>query len=467
AGQSYDEALWNIAATYDPAAKSWHDLGVPGLLSPGVNPLFAGFRGSTFSAVLPLQPNANDTYTRASFLSAGGVILPSPGSYVAVADSRINTVTTNGGNDQLATTPTGSLGRGRWFSTAVPLPDGSVYAVSGADVDEVIAPGLESPILQSELFTPTLDSKGNYTGGSWQPAGQQDRRRTYHNTAILLPDGSVLIGGNAPIPFLDAQVLDGVSLPGRPGTNNHHDPSFQLYRPPYFGKTRPVITSIQSRPGALVIHTPQAATIASVVMMRNTAITHLVDGDAHSVVLPIQVRDTTTNPTDPTVTVQLPASSNVLPNGPYLLFANQNATNVKDAAPGHVVPSIGAQVFAEGTNTAATPTILVAPPAATYSTTVKAAANASTPASASLAGGSRASGAPAGAAAAHASVLARAAAGDKASSLGRDASLPTRSPRPADASRRVLLLAAAGGVLLMGVLVGVRGRGRRRWRQIA
>ena len=30
-GQAYDEALWNIAATYDPRAKKWKDLGIPGV----------------------------------------------------------------------------------------------------------------------------------------------------------------------------------------------------------------------------------------------------------------------------------------------------------------------------------------------------------------------------------------------------------------------------------------------------
>ena len=30
-GQSYDEALWNIAASYDPATGRWSDLGVPGV----------------------------------------------------------------------------------------------------------------------------------------------------------------------------------------------------------------------------------------------------------------------------------------------------------------------------------------------------------------------------------------------------------------------------------------------------
>ena len=348
AGQSIDEALWNVAGSYDPATKSWTDLGVPGLLTPGINPLFAGFRGSTFSAALALRPDASMQYNRASYLTAGGVLLPSPGSVVSVADSRIDTVSTTGGSDHLTTTPTGPLARGRWYGTAVPLPDGTVYMVSGADIDEVVAPGLESPITSAERFVPTLDASGNYTGGHWISAGSQDRMRTYHNNALLLPDGSVLIGGHAPIPFLYGQVHDGISLPGRPGTNNSHDASFQIYRPPYFDSPRPSLDGVAEVGRTLVLSTTASvASIASVVAVRDTAQTHLVDGDARTVSLPIIGRGAGT------VTVQLPDSSNVLPAGPYMLFMNQNTTHTGRDIPGEVVPSIAKMVSFAG----ATPTL--------------------------------------------------------------------------------------------------------------
>src|SRR4051794_36240980 len=116
-GQSYDEALWNEASLYDPHTQSWRDLGVPGAgdgpapdvqQDPG-NPagdvgsfgipgggrafVLPGFRGSTFSMMLPLRPDARGHYTKASFLTAGGVVNPpSPGSYFATSDSRVTTV---------------------------------------------------------------------------------------------------------------------------------------------------------------------------------------------------------------------------------------------------------------------------------------------------------------------------------------------------------------------------------------
>src|SRR5688500_1148483 len=47
-GYAYDELFWNRTAFYDPAGKAWSDGGIPGLGTPA-----PGFRGSTFSVMLP------------------------------------------------------------------------------------------------------------------------------------------------------------------------------------------------------------------------------------------------------------------------------------------------------------------------------------------------------------------------------------------------------------------------------
>jgi len=120
-GQSVDEALWNQAAVYDPAAKSWAALGIPGF--PGTA---AGFRGSTFSIGLPLSP----PYSKAKFLTAGGIIGTTPGTYLATRDSRITTIDTSSGDRMSSSIVTGPLNNARWYSTGVLLPDGTVFAVS-------------------------------------------------------------------------------------------------------------------------------------------------------------------------------------------------------------------------------------------------------------------------------------------------------------------------------------------------
>lgn len=356
AGQSYDEATWETTSSYDPKSKTWTDLGVPGAdpaylaANPTALP-FVGFRGSTFSAALTMRPSAVKggvpSYSSMSFLTAGGVLGTSPGSYVAVANSRITTVDTTGGTETMSTVGTGDLQTPRWYGTATPLPNGQVFVSSGANVDEVDAPGSESPIRTDELFTPTVDAAGRYTGGSWAPAGSQARKRTYHNNALLLEDGSVLIGGHAPISTGYAQTTDTPDLPGRDGTNNHHDASFQVWQPPYYADpARPTVSGVVAGLRTLTVTTPQASRVASVVLMRNTAQTHLVDADARTVSLPVLSRSGNA------VTVGLPASTAVLPNGPYLLFANASKSgdlSGRDAA--DLLPSRGVQLYVAGTST--------------------------------------------------------------------------------------------------------------------
>jgi hypothetical protein len=61
AGQAYDEALWNTAATYDPDTQTWRDLGLPKF-----GDALVGFRGSAFSQMLPLRPDATASTARRS-----------------------------------------------------------------------------------------------------------------------------------------------------------------------------------------------------------------------------------------------------------------------------------------------------------------------------------------------------------------------------------------------------------------
>jgi hypothetical protein len=69
-------------------------------------------------------------------------------------------------------------------------------------------------------------------------------------------------------------------------------------------------------------------------MMRNTAVTHLVDGDQRSVELPIVART-------PNAVVATPPQPAVAPPGPYLVFANERIN-------GELVPSVGQQVSVGG-----------------------------------------------------------------------------------------------------------------------
>lgn len=342
-GQSYNEALWNVAASYDPAGKSWTDLGVPGLDNPATtNGDYAepGFRGSTFDQALPYQPDAGGNYSSATFITAGGVQLMSPGSYLPTDTTRLTTVTVGSdGKEAMSSVPADKLGRRRWFSTGVTLPTGQVLAFSGADVDEVVSPGSESPIRQAELFTPDVKD-GKYVGGRWDDMAVASRKRTYHNNAILLPDGRVLVGGHAPIPNSYYYTHDNPDTPVRTASNNFHDASFEVYEPPYlhWGVARPVIDPMNPAVitgRQLVIPTHDKDSIDSVVLVRNPSQTHVVDADQRVVSLPFS-KD---NSGDALI-AQVPSNTAVLPPGPYMLFINKHADKGQ-------VPSVATQVFVD------------------------------------------------------------------------------------------------------------------------
>lgn len=321
-GQSYDEALWNMTSSYDPKTKTWTDLGLPVFDGPVL-----GFRGSAFRQMLTLKPNAQGRYDTAQFLGAGGVYGVSPGTYVASRSSTINTVKIGAdGTETFSSANTGPLNTARWYSTGVTLPTGQVLAFSGADRDEVVLPGSGTPVTTPEMFDPAT--------GTWTKLADQSHGRTYHNTAVLLPDGRVLVGGHAPIATgygnqMTQGTAVGLSSPLR-------DPSFEIFSPPnLFYGPRPVITNVDPSVQlgrTMEISTPDAQDVATVTLVRNTAITHLVDGDQRVVELPILKREGST------VTVAVTDNAAVLPQGPYNVFIT------KKYAKG-LTPSVGKQVF--------------------------------------------------------------------------------------------------------------------------
>ncbi|MES1925803.1 galactose oxidase-like domain-containing protein [Salinisphaera sp. T31B1] len=370
-GQAYDQALWNIVAAYDPDSQQWTDLGYAGLplklnevglgalastlnvtnLNAGqvqrllgdlvgqtlANPtglieglldtpidgraleraIGSGMRGSTFSAMLPLRPDANGGYHDARFLTAGGVptyvTVGSPGGYLPISSSRIDTVHVDGDTMEYSSELTGPLNEPRWYSYSVVMPDDSVMIFSGGNRDGVVLPGLEGAYRQAERFDPTT--------GNWTPMAVAHRKRTYHNTALLMPDGRVLVGGHSPIntAYLSFINLDQLGL----ADYQSRDPSFEIYTPPYAMRDdRPVIDSAPSElrtDGTTFDVAVDSGDVDQAMLIRRTATTHLVDGDQRAVVLPIVARS------GGQITLQMTANPAVLPAGQYMLFVSREA----------------------------------------------------------------------------------------------------------------------------------------------
>jgi hypothetical protein len=140
-------------------------------------------------------------------------------------------------------------------------------------------------------------------------AGANAVPRLYHSVALLLPDATVWVAGGNP-------------------TRGTYEPSVEIYSPAYLFNldgtpaTRPAITTVT--PSAIgygtsfQVQTPDAANIASVVLMKDGAVTHAFNMDQRLVGL-------TFTAGAGALTVTGPPNGNVAPPGYYMLFLINNA----------------------------------------------------------------------------------------------------------------------------------------------
>ena len=154
------------------------------------------------------------------------------------------------------------------------------------------------------------------------------RPRTYHNTAMLLPDGRVLVGGHAPISTAVPVEHPRSRAPTRTPTVTRRSRSTS--RRTCSAVDRPTINAAADtarlRRRRSRSQTPDPASIDSVVLMRNTAITHLVDGDQRSVMLPDR-RAARRAPSS----CRRAARPAVAPPGPYMLFLNKGRSTARSS----------------------------------------------------------------------------------------------------------------------------------------
>jgi hypothetical protein len=289
-GEGADEALWALQQFFDPVTKEWEVI--------GLNPL--GVHDTAFSAVLPMDP----PYDKMSILTFGGTEGPSPGSWAAIPLSSITTVDKQG---KLDFKMTGPLNHARWFPTGTPLPDGSVIATQGATNAEPVMPGSELAVHMIERWNPKTQM--------WEEMQEADRDRTYHNTAVLLPDARVLIGGHSAVGHFFGNRQDA----GKPFPNNDADPSFEVYSPPYlFWGERPSISHVQSGIawGETFSLTTPTGDVAEVIAMRMPSVQHSNDSDQRTLRLAFS------NEGDH-LSVKAPPDGVAAPPGYYYLFVNR------------------------------------------------------------------------------------------------------------------------------------------------
>ena len=199
-------------------------------------------------------------------------------------------------------TPAPSLNHGRAHHNTVQLPDGSMVTVGGGYgiLNGNRRSGDSAVHRNIELYDPATEQ--------WRLGPAQDELRTYHSTALLLPDARVMSAGD-----------DGYG-----GTAND---TAEIYEPPYlFRGPRPEILSAPAEVAygeTFSVDTSVDATKA--VLVAPAAVTHA--NDMSQRVVPL----TSTAGPAGKLTVSAPAAPALAPPTYYMLFA-LNADGVPSVA---------------------------------------------------------------------------------------------------------------------------------------
>jgi hypothetical protein len=277
---------------------------------------YSGTRTYGTSVLLPLTPANN--YAPKVIIMGGGN--PSTNTTEIIDLSAATPKWVNGPN----------MSQPRIEMDATILPNGKVLALGGSLNDEDTA----TASLKADLYDPATNT--------FSPAGSEVYARLYHSVSLLMPDGTIWVAGGNPAR----------------GTYESH---MEIYSPPYLFNSngtlasRPVITSLSSGNvgygRAFQVQTPDAANIASVVLMRNGAVTHAFDMDQRYVGLSFTSGSGVLNVTGP-------PNGNIAPPGYYMLFI-LNSSGVPSVASIVQISAAGADLPPTGiiTNPASNVTI--------------------------------------------------------------------------------------------------------------
>jgi hypothetical protein len=321
AGEAIDEPLMTLMQFFDPSTKKWSVV--------GPNPIPG--RSGDYSIMLPMRP----PYDTARIFAYGGTVGVPPGGELATPFTQLYTI--KGDSVDVQRGP--DMHHARWFNAGVMLPTGKVLALNGADKDEVIDPGSEIPVRQTDLYDPETNT--------WTEMAPEARDRTYHNSAVLLPDGRVLSGGHSPIPAHyghHGDVIPGVTA------NNNKDSSFQIWSPPYlfYGVTRPHITYAPSAVTwgqRMTVRVDDASSIDKVILYRSPTSQHVLSNNNRLLELAFSK-----GADNHTLTATVPSNANVATPGPYMIFVNRTS-------PKGEVPSVAAMTMV-GSTSSSTPAVI-------------------------------------------------------------------------------------------------------------
>ena len=325
-----------VPEIYDPTTNSWTQLTNATLSLPIYPHMFVLPDGrvlNTGSYELPVAAQALNLSTQTwttidpAVLDAGSAVMYLPGKILKTGTSANsaspykNSAATAYILDMTQGSPawrtTNSMGFARTYHNLTSLPDGNVLVTGGEGTTNPF--DQSTAVYAAEMWSPNTETFT--TMASMQTA------RVYHSTALLLPDGRVLVGGS-----------------GEYGTGSIDQLNAEIYSPPYLFKgARPTITSAPSSltyGAQFTAQTPDAANISSVSLIRLGSVTHAFNQNQRYVPL-------TFTPSAGSLSVQSPANANIAPPGYYMLFVVNTSG----------VPSVATFVQMEISGSAPAPTV--------------------------------------------------------------------------------------------------------------
>ncbi|HEY6293311.1 MAG TPA: galactose oxidase-like domain-containing protein [Terriglobia bacterium] len=258
-GQVFTGGMYNVTQMFNPATNTWSSVGnlnfgqrVYGgqVLLPGLEQVLA----------VGGNPNVDQTGTATNTVEMINFAQPTPKwTYVA------------------------SMNEARQNENLILMPDGTVLAVGGGGGGGRYT----NPVYQPEEYNPTSNT--------WTLYNPQQAQRTYHSTALLLPDGRVFSAGSDSGPLRT---------------------TLEVFSPPYLSNgLRPTITSAPSTltyGQQFTIKTPNAAGITRVALIKVASATHATRFDERFV-------DLTFTLGKAQITATAPPSSRYAPPGYYML----------------------------------------------------------------------------------------------------------------------------------------------------
>jgi hypothetical protein len=269
------------------------------------------YPGMGSSVLLPLdqqQENASEPLDTARILLVGGSTSISPNKNTDATDvAEIFTIdlgdpANSPGWDIVSSNPIK-----RFLCDSVLLPDGTVLVTNGAK--KGIADDNKEAVMKIELFDPR--------NNSWTVIGTLQRPRLYHSSAVLLPDGGVLVAGSTGHHWIKA-----ITSPV-----DHFEHNIEVIKPPYLQRdsstSRPTIEkfppSIKYR-SSFEVSTVEndIDDIKMVSLIRLSSTTHNNNMDQRCILLSIMDRSVNT------LKLSTPKDGSWAPPGHYMLFVVNN-----------------------------------------------------------------------------------------------------------------------------------------------